>query len=99
MALNREQVIGIIETERQYQDANYDANALLSSGVTRGQRDLDVTSHLTLLDIYVDKAKKAWLAKGDNKPSLKQIAKVAAIAVRALERAGGSDALLTEGLR
>lgn len=97
--MKREDVYKIIDTERAFQDTNYDKDAVLTSGVTRGQRDLDVTSHLVLLDIYVNKAKEAWLAKGDNRPALKQIAKVASIAVRALERAGGADVLLTEGLR
>ena len=97
--MNRTDVYTIIDTERAYQDRTYNPDEVLSSGCTRRQRDLDVTSHLVLLDVYVKKAMEAWLAKGDNKPSLKQIAKVAAIAVRALERAGGSDALLTEGLR
>jgi hypothetical protein len=89
----------LIETERQYQDRNYNPAETLTSGQTRLERDRDVTSHLVLLDLYVTKAKEAWNVKGDNKPALKQIAKVAAIAIRALERAGGSDALLTEGLR
>lgn len=97
--MNREQVFGIINTERDYQDVNYDPFEKLSSGQTRCVRDMDVTAHLTLLDIYVNKAKEAWLAKGDNRPALKQIAKIAAIAVRSLERAGGADALLQEGLR
>lgn len=99
MGISREAVYKIIDTERDFQDKTYDPNQTLTSGATRGQRDLDVTSHLVLLDVYVNKAKEAWLAKGDNRPSLKQIAKVAAIAVRALERAGGAEALVTEGLR
>ena len=97
--MTRAEAYQVIDTERTYQDDTYNPAEKLSSGVTRQERDLDVTSHLVLLDEYVAKAKTAWLAKGDNKPSLKQIAKVAAIAVRALERAGGSEALLTEGLR
>lgn len=97
--MTRQQVFDIINTERSYQDSTYNPNETLSSGQTRATRDLDVTAHLTLLDQYIEKAKTAWLAKGDNRPALKQIAKIAAIAVRAIERAGGSDALLTEGLR
>lgn len=97
--MNREQVFEVINKEREYQDINYDPNQVLTSGATRLQRDLDVTSHLVLLDIYVQKAKEAWLVKGDNKPALKQIAKVAAIAVRALERAGGADDAVKDGLR
>ena len=97
--MKRSDAFSLIETERAYQDSTYSPNETLSSGQTRAQRDLDVTSHLTLLDIYVDKAKNAWNAKGDNIPALQQIAKIGAIAVRALERAGGSDTLLTKGLR
>lgn len=99
MPLSRGQVFDIIETERSYQDANYNADEKLSSGSTRAQRDIDVTAHLVLLDQYVQKAKEAWLVKGDNVPSLQQIAKVAAIAIRAIERAGGSEVLITKGLR
>lgn len=97
--MTRGQVFDIINKEREYQDKTYNPQQVLTSGVTREQRDLDVTSHLVLLDQYVFKAKEAWLVKGDNRPALKQIAKLAAIAVRALERAGGSEALLEEGLR
>lgn len=99
MGLTRCNVFGIIDGERNYQDITYNPQETLTSGVTREQRDLDVTSHLVLLDTYISKAKDAWLAKGDNRPALKQIAKIAAIAVRALERSGGAEALLTEGLR
>lgn len=97
--MNRTQAYQVIDDERTYQDKAYDPDELLTSGSTRAQRDNDVTSHLVLLDLYLQKAKEAWNVKGDNRPALKQIAKVAAIAVRAMERAGGADALLTEGLR
>jgi hypothetical protein len=99
--LNREQVYELIETERGYQDKNYEPNRVLSSGVTREQRDKDVTSHLTLLDFYVRSAQDAWttMKNGDSTLALQQIAKVAAIAVRALERSGGSEVLLEKGLR
>jgi|SRR5688572_306036 len=98
--MTREQIFGIIEKEREYQDRNYSPDEALSGGVgpTRRERDRDVTSHLVLLDLYIQKAKEDWNVKGDNRPALKQIAKIAAIAVRAMERAAGSDALL-EGLR
>lgn len=99
MGLNREQVFGLINSERAFQDGVYNPEEVLTSGATRKQRDLDVTSHLVLLDLYLNKAKNDWNVKGDNRPALKQVAKIAAIAIRALERAGGSEALLTEGLR
>jgi len=97
--VNREQVYQIIETERAFQDKTYSPEEVLSSGQKRGARDLDVTAHMVLLDLYLTKAKEAWNVKGDNFPALRQIAKIAAIAVRAIEQAGGSDKLLTEGLR
>lgn len=98
--LDRIEIYKVIDKEREFQDKTYSPDEKLSGGIgpTRRQRDEDVTSHLVLLDIYVDKAKEAWNVKGDNRPALQQIAKIAAIAVRALERAKGSDAVL-EGLR
>lgn len=99
MGMTAGQVDVVIATERGYQDFTYNPKEVLSSGVNRAQRDLDVTSHLVLLDEYVAKAKTAWLVKGDNLPALQQIAKIAAIAFRALERAGGSEELIEKGLR
>lgn len=97
--LQREAIYSLIDTERNYQDQNYNPDEVLTSGATRRERDLDVTSHLVMLDLYLNKAKNDWNKKGDNGPALKQVAKIAAIAVRALERAGGSEVLVTEGLR
>lgn len=98
--MTREQIFQVIETERLYQDQTYSPDAALTGGLgpTRRQRDEDVTSHLVLLDLYVEKAKNDWNVRGDNRPALRQIAKIAAIAVRALERARGAEAVL-EGLR
>lgn len=96
--LKREEVFKIINDERAYQDRTYDPNEVLSSGQPRGIRDLDVTPHLVMLDLYVRKAQESWNVKGDNRPALQQVAKIAAIATRALERAGKSEALL-QGLR
>lgn len=97
--MTQDQALGLIKAERTYQDSTYQPDETLTSGQTRSERDKDVTAHLVLLDIYLDKAKQAWNLKGSNTPALKQIAKIAAIATRALERAGGADVLLTEGLR
>jgi hypothetical protein len=97
--MQRAAIYSLIDNERTYQDRTYNPDEVLTSGSTRRQRDNDVTSHLVLLDLYITKAKEDWNVKGDNRPALKQIAKIAAIAVRALERAGGSEALLEEGLR
>lgn len=98
--LDRKDVFRIIDNERTYQDMTYDPRETLSSGQTRGHRDLDVAPGLTLLDAYVRKAQDAWVNKKANDlPALQQIAKIAAIAVRILERAGGSEVLINEGLR
>jgi hypothetical protein len=98
--LSREQVYNLIDTEREYQDYNYQPNSVTTSGLTRRERDLEVGPGLTMLSAYVRKAEDAWVnTKGDATPSLQQIGKLAAIAVRILERAGGSEALLAKGLR
>lgn len=98
--MTRKDVFEVIDRERDYQDSTYSPDEQLSGGAgpTRRERDRDVTSHLVLLDLYIEKAKNDWNVKGDNRPALKQIAKIAAIAVRALEEAAGADAVL-EGLR
>lgn len=99
--LSQTEALEIIIAERLYQDKTYNPDKVLSSGLTRQQRDLDVTSHLTMLDTYLRKAQDAWTTttNGESLPSLQQIAKIAAIALRALERAGGSEQLLVSGLR
>jgi hypothetical protein len=98
--LNRVQVIQLIDAERQYQDLSYNPDEKLSSGLTRRQRDLDVTSGLVMLDTYLRKAQDDWTnQKCSSRDSLRQVAKLAAIAVRILERAGGSEVLVTQGLR
>lgn len=100
MGLSKQEVFNIIDTERQYQDATYNPEQMLSSGVTRRTRDLDVTPGLVMLDTYVRKAQDAWTGqKGSSLAAMQQIAKIAAIAVRILERAGGSDELIFKGLR
>lgn len=98
--MTRPEIYKVIDNERDYQDGFYKPDEKLSGGLgpTRRERDKDVTSHLVLLDLYINKAKQDWNVKGDNRPALKQIAKIAAIAVRSLERASGSESIL-EGLR
>ena len=98
--LTREQVFTLINKERDFQDVNYDPNFVLSSGQTRAQRDLEVSPGVLMLEAYARKASDAWVnTKGTNLSTLQQVAKIAAIAVRVLERAGGSEELLTKGLR
>jgi hypothetical protein len=100
MGMNREQIYSLIEIERNFQDANYNPNEILTSGATRGQRDLEVAPGILMLEAYADKAKSSWVGtKGSNLPALQQVAKIAALAVRILERCGGSEELLNEGLR
>ncbi len=97
--MTREQAIDIITTERNYQDTAYPETATVGSGVTRQQRDKEVVPHILLLEEYAAKARQAWVSSGSNKQALQQIAKAAAIAMRALERVGNSEELLKDGLR
>jgi len=98
--MTRNEVYQIIDVERNYQNDKYPASVELSSGQMRRFRDLDVTPGILLLDAYVRKAQDAWVeSASSNLKALQQVAKVAAIAVRILERAGGSEELLTKGLR
>lgn len=98
--LTREQVFSLINGERAYQDKEYNPNEVLSSGQRRGDRDLDVAPGILMLGAYAVKATGAWVdTKGTNIPALRVVAKIAAIAVRILERAGGSEYLLEVGLR
>lgn len=98
--LPRKEVYNLIDVEREYQDYNYQPDAITTSGLTRRERDLEVGPGLVMLSAYVRKAEDAWVnTKGNDVPSLQQIGKIAAIAVRILERAGSSEALLAKGLR
>lgn len=99
--LYRSEVYEIVDGERNYQDSTYNPDEVLSSGQTRRERDLDVTPGLVMLDAYVRKAQDAWTdQKGQgSRAALQQVAKIAAIAVRILERAGGSEVLVSAGLR
>jgi len=100
MSMTREQVLIVVDRERDYQDQAYNGKEKTSSGQAREDRDLDVAPGMLMLDAYVTKAMLAWVdTKGTQLPALQQVAKVAAIAVRILERAGGSEELLTKGLR
>ena len=101
MGLTRNAVYKLIDKERDFQDFVYDPNFVLTSGLTRAQRDREVSpGNLMLLNVYSRKAADAWVdtEDGDNLPALRQVAKIAAIAVRILERAGGAEDLVTKGL-
>lgn len=92
-----EEVIVMIRNERDYQDAAYDPSEIVGSGLTRLQRDQEVTPHLILLDLYVQKAKDAWNKRGGNVQALRELVKIAAIAVRAIERNPQINALYLNG--
>ena len=98
--LSQQDAIAIIVQERVYQDATYNANEVTNTGVLRSVRDLEPAPGILMLEAYVRKATDAWVnTKGSNTPALQQVAKIAAIALRILERAGGSEVLLDQGLR
>lgn len=98
--LTRTEVFGLINAEREYQDRNYDPDSHTSSGLTRRERDLDVSPGVLMLQAYAHKAGMTWVQTvGTNLPTLRQVAKIAAIAVRILERAGNSEELLEKGPR
>ena len=102
MGMTREQAYGLIDREREYQDFEYSGDLPTSSGLTRNQRDLEPAPGVLMLEEYIEKARQAWIKptlKADNIECLQNGAKVAAIAVRILERAGGSERLLRAGLR
>lgn len=100
MTMTRKEVYEVIDNEREYQDRNYNPEQRTSSGVTRRERDYDVAPGICMLEVYCRKAGDAWVnTKGTQHPALQQVAKIAAIAVRILERAGGSEKLLETGLR
>lgn len=98
--LSRTEVFALIDKERQYQDSTYNPEGKVSSGLTRRERDSEVSPGILMLEAYVRKATNAWVnTPVDNLPALQQVAKIAAIAVRILERAGESQELLKVGLR
>ena len=100
MPLTREEVYYLIDNERSYQDRTYNPQQQVSSGLTREQRDKEVSPGILMLEAYARKASDAWVnTPVDNLPALRQVGKIAAIAVRILERAGESHQLLEKGLR
>ena len=97
--LSRGTVYTIIDSERQYQDANYKPSERTSSGLTREERDREAIVGIAMLEDYIQQARSAWTkTKGSQLPALQMVGKIAAIAVRTLERAGGSEDLVN-GLR
>ncbi len=88
MALTREQVFKIIDTERQYQDNLWPPHD--------GHKNSEHC--LALAQCYVRKAEDAWLNARDEVSTWQQLAKLAAIITRALEVGNETEALLN-GLR
>lgn len=86
--LSRAQVFEVIEKERQYQDATWPPH----EGHAHSEHCL------VLVDGYIKKAQAAWLTSQDETPVVQQLAKLAAIVVRALEKIEGSEVILN-GLR
>lgn len=88
MPLSREQVFDVINKERAYQESTWPSHD--------GHKNSEHS--LLLLDGYVQKAKAAWLTSKNETSIVQQLAKIAAITVRALEHITGSEATL-DGLR
>jgi hypothetical protein len=99
--LKRAEVFGIINREREYQDSMFPRDGEDGNGVIRKVRDLSPAPGILMLEEYGAKARRAWVddRDGDPIPSLRQVAKIAAIAVRILEEASESEKILVVGLR
>ena len=87
--LKREQVLQIISSERDYQDSAWPSHEAQGN-----------TEHcLTSVQVYLRKAEDAWITEGyPETKTQQQLAKIAAIIVRLLERGHGTEELL-KGLR
>jgi len=92
MPMNRAEVFAVIDKERVYQDTVWPRDAETAQMYTY------LAPHLVLLEEYILKARTAWVTNGPEAPALKQIAKLAAIAIRALEETAGAKEA-TEELR
>lgn len=88
MALTRAQVFEILEKERQYQDSLWPPHD--------GQKNTEHT--LTTLQCYLRKAEDAWIVDKYETKTWQQLAKIAAVIVRALEVGNETENLL-QGLR
>jgi hypothetical protein len=86
--LSREQVFGILDKERRYQDSLWPPHD--------GQKNTQHT--LTTLQVYLRKAEDAWIVDKYEVKTWQQLAKIAAVIVRALE-VGNETEELVKGLR
>ena len=88
--MNRTDIFALINQERTYQDEKWS---------DREQYAVSAP-HVLLLDSYVQKAKDRWTGSVSEVDVVQTIAKIAAIAVRALEEIKRPDVNLLEiGLR
>jgi len=90
--MNRQDVFTVIDKERQYQDTAWPRDAHAQAMYS------NLAPHLVLLEEYIHRARTAWTNNGPEAQPLKVVAKLAAIAVRALEEVDGS-AEATQSLR
>ena len=61
MGMTREQVFGLVDAERLYQDRAFNPELETSCGQTRRQRDLNPAPGVLMLEEYVEKARRAWV--------------------------------------
>lgn len=97
--MTQKEALKVVKRERDYQDETYNPSDEMQGGLLRYERDSEATPHIALIETYAAKAKAAWVNTGENFQALQAIAKIGAIAVRALERVGGNELILKEGLR
>lgn len=81
--MKRQEVYQVIDSERDYQEYLIKKN--------NWDEDKSVGAFLTILRGYLRKAEDAWLSESDkeeDRPSLAQIRKIAAVAVATIEQHG-----------
>lgn len=93
--MKREDVFEVIDKEREYQDTTWPRDA------RRRRMYAFAAPHILLLEGYVQKLRDGWVSSGmDETARLRVIAKIATMAVRALEEIEAPDVdLLKLGLR
>lgn len=88
MPITREAIFEVINQERNYQDSLWPPHD--------GQKNTEHT--LVTLQVYLRKAEDAWITARTETPVWQQLAKIAAVIVRALEVGNESEEVLN-GLR
>lgn len=87
--MKREEVFEVINRERNYQDSLWPPH--------EGHQHSEHC--LVSLQAYLRKAEDNWIASAGELTTVQQLAKMAAIIVRALESIPEAEELLTKGLR